>query len=174
MTPSELPTIMEAENGEPPVVDVDERHSYLHLEDDKNDNCVAKLVSQFNESMEEKDGQISPSNLQAKSMETVCFPEESRKNPFPKLQAKSMEVLNSAHNVSSKSPKPKIPQRPDKNLYKSLKGIADSEEVEEYVPLNPKNFTPMYQPLNERAMTRPDSYFPLDKETLKPREQQVA
>ena len=172
MTPSELPTIMEAENYEPPVVDVDERHSYLHLDDDKNEKCVAKLVSQFDESMEEKGGQISPSNLHAKSMEAICFPEKSRKNPFPKLKAKSTEVLNSAHDGGGKSPKQSLPERPDKNWYKSLKVTADSE-VEEYVPLNPKNFTPMYQPLNERAMTRPDSYFPLDKQTLKPREQQV-
>ena len=125
MNPSELPTIMEGDDYEPPIIANDERHSYLHLDGDKNDNCVAKLVSQFNKSMDrlnltEEGGQVSPTKLQAKSMEAVCFPEKSRKCPLPKLHAKSLEVLSPAENDTSKSPKPKIPQKLKLNLYKSL------------------------------------------------------
>lgn len=167
MAPSQLATIKEGDDYEPPVVAEDEKHSYLHLECSKDEKYVAKLVSQFNKSMDglnlqEEGRQRSPPNLQARSMEAVYFPDKNRKNPFPKLQSKSMEVLSSAENGGEKSPKPKI-----SHPYKSLKFPADSR-VEEYAPLNPNNFTPMYQPLNERTRTRPDSYFQLDKETLNP------
>ena len=87
----QLQIIAEVENTgnsdyELPVIGEDELYSYLQLEEEQikaelNDTNVAKLVSQFN-----------------KSLEVVCFPDKGRKSPSPSPKAKSK---NNGHTSST-------------------------------------------------------------------------